>query len=247
MPTWTRHLYEHDRLAIAKGEVNGHTFQHKFGAVPAMSQNQTGTVWDVNDTNYPWSSFSFAGTLAIPAVNASDDGKSVVIIGLDSNYVEQSETVVVSSTTTSTTTKSFKRVYRAYMTNGSATNVGNINIQKGGVTVARITANKGQTLMAIYTVPAGYTGYLTHGVCSCQAGADATGDMYVRYFGNEAFRVGHSFEVSGNGGQYDYKFDVPIPLPEKTDIDVRATVRSNNARITSAFDIILMKNEYGHQ
>lgn len=247
MTTWTRHLYEHDRLAIAKGEVNGHTFQHKFGAVPAMSQNQTGTVWDVNDTKYPWSAFSTAGVLTIPAVNASDNLKSVVIIGLDANYVEQLEIVQVLSASAVTTTKTFIRVYRAYMTDGSSTNVGQINIQKGGVTVARISAAKGQTLMAIYTVPAGYTGFLTQGVCTCQAGADATGDMFVRYFGNEAFRVGHSFEVSGNGGQYNYKFDVPLPIPEKTDIDVRATVRSNNARITAAFDLILMKNEYGHQ
>jgi hypothetical protein len=32
MPTWTRHLYEHNPLAIAKGEVNGYSVVHKFGA-----------------------------------------------------------------------------------------------------------------------------------------------------------------------------------------------------------------------
>jgi len=31
-------------------------------------------------------------------------------------------------------------------------------------------------------------------------------------------------------------------MPEKTDIDVRATVRSNNARVTAAFDLILIDN-----
>lgn len=58
-----------------------------------------------------------------------------------------------------------------------------------------------------------------------------------------AFRVGHSFEVSGTGGQYNYEFAVPIQLPAKTDIDVRARVRSNNARITAAFDIILFQGK----
>ena len=223
-------------LGIAKGLYWNISHVHKFGAVPAMSQNQTGTIWDVNDTNYPWSSWSSAGTLDIPAVNASDNGLQVTIEGLDANYAVQSETVTVSSSATTTTTKSFIRVFRAY---SDATNVANINIQKSAVTVARITAGKAQTLMAIYTVPAGYTAYLLKGTASCQSGADATADMYVRYFGQSSFRVGHSFEVAGVGGQYTYDFGVPIKISEKSDIDVRATVRSNNARVTAAFDFIL--------
>jgi hypothetical protein len=35
---------------------------------------------------------------------------------------------------------------------------------------------------------------------------------------------------------------VPGKLLEKTDIDVRAAVRTNNSRVTAAFDIILIKN-----
>ena len=226
-------------LGVAKGQFDDITHVHKFGAVPAMSQNQTGTIWDVNDTSYPWSAFATAGTLSVPAVNASDDGKSVVLVGLDENYVELEETVTVSSSAATTTANSFLRIFRAYVTNGSATNVGNINIQKGGTTVARITAGKAQTLMAIYTVPAGKTGYLLKGVATCQSGADATGDMFIRYFGQDSFRVGHSFEVSGTGGEYLYDFGVPVKIPEKSDIDVRCNVRSNNARVTAAFDIIL--------
>lgn len=229
-------------LGIAKGQFQDISHIHKFGAVPAMSQNTTGTIWDVSDTIYPWSSFATAGTLSIPAVNASDDAKQVVLIGLDSDYLELTETVTVSSATATTTTNSFIRIFRAYMTNGSATNVGNINIQKGGVTVARITAGKGQTLMAVYTVPADKIGYLMKGTATIQSGADATGDMFVRLFGNDSFNVGHSFEVSGSGGEYTYDFPVPFKLPPKTDIDVRASVRSNNARFTAAFDVILDKD-----
>ena len=223
-------------LGVAKGQFADISHVHKFGAVPAMSQNQSGTVWDVNDTTYPWASFSSAGLLDIPAVNASDDGLDLTIQGLDSNYAVQSETVTVSELATVSTTKTFLRVFRAFT---DTDNAANINIQKSGVTVARITAGKAQTLMAVYTIPAGHTGYLIKGTASCQSGADATGDMYVRYFGQSSFRVGHSFEVSGAGGQYTYDFGVAIKIPEKSDIDVRATVRSNNARVTAAFDLIL--------
>ena len=243
MTTWTRQIYEHDRLAIAKGEVNGYSSEHKFGAVPAMSQNQTGTIWDVDDTAYPWSSWSTAGTVDIPAVNASDDGKKITIVGLDADYNAQSEEITVSSSGAVTSTNSYVRLFRAYVSEGIS-NVGVINVQKSSVTVLRINANKGQTLMAIYTVPSGYTAYLIQGTATCQGNADATGDMYVRYFGETAFRIGHSFEFSGAGGQYMYKFAVPRVIPEKSDIDVRASVRSNNARLTSAFDMILVQNSY---
>ena len=84
---------------------------------------------------------------------------------------------------------------------------------------------------------------LLKGTCSAQAGADATGDMFIRYYGQESFRVGHSFEVSGSGGQYLYEFGVPIPIPEKSDIDVRVATRSNNGRFTAAFDMILIEND----
>ena len=229
-------------LGVSANHYDGLSHVHKFGAVPAMSQNQTGTIWDVNDTNYPWSSLASAGTLSVPAVNASDNGKTIRIIGLNASYDEIQEDVTVSSAEATATSNSFIRVYRAFVTNGSATNVANINVQKGGTTVLRISANKGQTLMAVYTVPAGYTAYLLKGVATCQSGADATGDMFVRYFGEASFRVGHSFEVSGSGGEYMYDFGIPLRIPEKSDIDVRATVRSNNARVTAAFDMLLERD-----
>ena len=230
-------------LKVSKGKVNGHKAIHKFGAVPAMSQNQTGTIWDVSDTSYPWSALATATQLTVLAVNASDTGKTITIIGLDSNYKEQQENVVVSSSAAVTTTKSFIRVYRAYVADGT-TNVADINIQASSTTVCRITAGKGQTLMAVYTVPAGFTGYIIRGVCTVQSSADATGDMFVRYFGQSSFRVGHSFEVAGVGGMYNYEFAVPIKIPEKSDIDIKATVRSNNARLTAAFDLLLVDNLY---
>lgn len=230
-------------LQLGRGDIPGHSLQHKFGAVPAMSQNQTGSVWDVNDTLYPWSSWSAATTVTVDRASASDADKIVYIEGLDANYNIVNDTVTLTNATGNASTTEFLRIYRAYMTNGSATNVGNIDVKVSTTVVARITAGKGQTLMAVYTVPAGYTAMLTQGVSTCQAGADATVDMFIRYFGFSAFRVGHSFEVSGTGGEYHYEFTAPLKIPEKSDIDIRAKVRSNNARLTAAWDMILIKND----
>lgn len=230
-------------LNIARGLVKGTSFNHKFGAVPALSINTTGTIWDVNDTVYPWATYTAAAVVNIERNSASDEGKQVTVQGLDANYNFVEETITIAGADTLGTTQ-FIRVNRAFVVSG-ATNVGDIDIEygaAGGATIARITAGKGQTLMCVYTVPAGYTGYLTQGVCTVQSGGSATGDMMVRYFGQTAFRVGHTFEVTSNGGQYNYAFTVPIRIPEKSDIDVRAKAAGNNSRVTAAFDIILIKN-----
>jgi hypothetical protein len=231
-------------LNIARGLVKGTTFNHKFGAVPAMSTNTTGTVWDVNDTLYPWSAWATAGTITVDRANTGDANKHVTVLGLDANYEPLTETIILTNATGNASTGSFLRIFRAFIGDGE-TNAGLISIKRSTTTVAAITAGKGQTLMAVYTIPAGYTGYLVKGTCSAQAGADATGEMFIRYFGSASFRVGHSFEVSGAGGQYLYEFPIPIPIPAKSDIDVRVVTRSNNGRYTAAFDVILIKDSLG--
>lgn len=229
-------------LNVARGKTRGASQIHKFGATPSQSINTTATVWDKGDTLYPWSAFDTAGVLVVAQVGANDNGKTLRVQGLDGDFNVVSEDFTLSSSGTVTGTQTFKRVYRGFLVDG--TNDGQINVSRGGTQVLRIIAGAGQTLMAVYTVPAGYTGYLYHGNCSAQSGADATGFMYVRYNTvGTTFRVGHTFEVSGDGGPYDYKFSFPQELAEKTDIDVRLTTRSNNGRFTAAFDILLIKNE----
>ena len=236
-----RKYYNFDQM-VSAGYISETSFIHKFGAVPAMSQNTTGTVWDVNDTVYPWSAFETAGVINVDRANASDAGKIVTVVGLDSDYLPVTENITLTNASNNTGTVLWQRVFRAFVSDG-VTNVGNIDIQRDSTTVARITAGLGQTLMAVYTVPAGKTGYLYQGTCSAQAAADGTGNMYVRYFGQTSFRVGHSFEVAGVGGQYSYDFSFPIPVPEKSDIDVRITTRTNNGRYTAAFDLLLVDND----
>jgi hypothetical protein len=161
-------------LNVARGKVRGASQIHKFGATPSQSINTTASVWDKGDTLYPWSAFNTPGVLVAAQVGASDNGKVVTIQGLDENYELVSEDFTLSSTGTVTGTKTFKRVYRGFVSSGNGENVGQLNFSRGGTQVLRINELRGQTLMAIYTVPAGYTGYLYQGMCSAQSGADAT-------------------------------------------------------------------------
>jgi hypothetical protein len=234
-------------LTIAQGLVPGHTYNHKFGAVAMMSQNTTGSIWDKDDTYYPWSAYGTGAvaTILTTAANGStstlDDGESIRIEGLDENYEPASDTLTISGST-ATGTQTFLRINRAYVIGNSSTNQTQIRISVNGTEVARIQINKAQTLMAVYTIPAGKTGYMMKLTSTCQYGADATIDFFRRYYGEPAFRIQHTAETSGAGGQYIYPFTFSVALPEKTDIDMRATVRSNNARVTAAFDILLVDN-----
>ena len=232
---------EEEKIKISRGMVKDASFIHKFGAVPAMSQSANGTIWDKNDTIYPWSAWNTASNVNVDAASASDVGKSVTVVGLDANYNQMSETITLVGQNNNYSSNTFSRIFRAFVSDGEA-NAGTITIQKNSTDVAIITTTFSQTLMAIYTVPAGYTGYIYKGTSSAQAGADGTAGMFIRYFGQTSFRIGHSFEVSGAGGQYTYDFSFPIPVPEKSDIDVRITTRTNNGRYTAAFDLLLVKN-----
>ena len=241
-----RRYLDDEGINIARGLVNKTTAVHKFGSTPAMSINTEGSVWDINDSYYNWTALDTANNLSIVCSNAGDAGAghSLVIEGLDANKDLQTETVSLSAQTGISTTNTFKRVNRAYFIDGSdQTNLGKITIFNGAnAPVARINVNEGQTLMAVYSVPNGHTAYIKKGKMSIQSGGDATGRMMVRYDGQNNFRISHIFEVAGDGGAYEYEFATPFAIAANSDIDVRARVRSNNSRVTAAFDLILIDN-----
>lgn len=228
-------------LQVARGQIPGHRFLHRQGRVPTMSNNTTGTVWDVNDTIYPWSAWDTAGTITVSRADANDANKNVIITGLDANYNPVSTTITLTNPTGNTSSVVFKRLDTIQM-NGTSTNVGDITVLKGATTVGKIVAGVGQSLKGTYTVPAGFTAYLPQGVMTIQSGADATGTFLYRPLGGR-FLIGHTFEVASS--EYHYGFTCPLALPEKTDIDVRASVRTNNALVTAAYDMILIKNQGG--
>lgn len=228
-------------LNLAAGVLDGYTFEHVNGAVPAMAQNSTGTLWDVNSTIYPWAIMNLGGHLTITCTNG-EVGHAVILDGLDDNYDHQTEVVPLTALTV-TTASHWKRIHSAIYSNGITANANGITIARNGTTVAKILAGRGKSHMAITSIPRGHTGFVTKGTASCAASSDATVDMFIKYDGQTAYFSGHSFEISG-GGQYTYDFTVPMMLPEYSDVDVRATVRSNNSRITAAFDIIIVENSF---
>lgn len=224
---------------------------HKFGAVPAMSVNTEGTIWDENDTIYPWAVIDTNGVLTVTVTEPNNEaststalnGSTVEIQGLDSEYNLQVETVTISGSS-ATTVNTFKRVFRAIFAaaSGFDPNTKRILIKSGVTTVAKILEGNGQTLMAIYTVPAGKTGYLMR--LDVTAANTSTGEfkLFCREGGTGSFNLKHVAEVNGTGGAYRLDYPIPQQLPEKTDIDARIITLANNGRYTCTFDILLVDN-----
>jgi len=242
MPTWTRHLYEHDYLAIAKGESNGYSAVHKFGAnFDLDSGTVPETIW-TNGGLYPWSALDNPEIIHVKS-DDNNDTSQLEIIGLDEDWNEASEIVVMLGTTPVATTSTFRRVYRMIY-NHTGSNEGVITAHagsSGGTVVANIDEDYSQTLMCVYTVPVGYTAYLVSLGLTVQKNKDAQVRLYSREQG-ESFKIEHMAEVYES--QYSYMFSVPLKFLEKSDLDLRsADVEFNNTRVTANFDLILIKND----
>jgi hypothetical protein len=227
-------------LQVSRGLVTGHKRVFKFGYNEEI-QNVEETIWDVGGLYaYPSSAVTMTAT---SSSGATDENVQVTMQGVDASYNELSETVTLNASGTATTTGSFLRVNRAFVASGTAS-AGNITIANGGTTYAYVSALHQQTLMAIWTVPAGYTGYLFQvdtTAFTVQNNKVATIRMITREL-NGVFRTQQKFDLF----QASYHQDIvcPQPILEKTDIEFRAIADSSNAdlRVSATFDIIYIEN-----
>ena len=238
-------------IVISAGDLTGYSAINKFGRNPNIG-GAPETIW-MHGGRYVY--LTSPSTVYAHSADTNDSvsgtgARTVTIQGLDVNYASIEETVTVSSGVASTA--QFLRVFRAFVaTAGSTgTNEGDIIISTGaagtGTVLADIgrvgtgtTYGLGQTQLALYTIPAHCTGYLTSwniGVGSYNN--SATLSLLSREF-NSAFRTRDIMDVPG--GHHTRNYSVPIRLPAKTDVEIIA-IASTGTNISSSFDIILVDN-----
>lgn len=225
-------------LQVSRNQVAWHAQFFKYGYNSNII-NVNETIWDAGGIyTYPSSALTMTVT---SASGATDAGIKVTVFGLDANWVEQNEEVTLDGSGTVNTTGTYLRVFRAYVS-GSSSPTGTITISNGGTTYAQITSGENQTLMAVYTVPAGKTLYLNQGTATHgtdTSGAYMTIRFMTRYFGG-VFRTATKIDVTGS--EILFPFMYPLRLPEKTDIEVRAICNKNQVNAVSAtFEGILIQ------
>ena len=223
-------------IPIAAGEVGGYSHINKFGYSNDISS--LSTIWD-GSTLYTYS--SSAGTVTVSGTSG-DDGAVIEIQGLDTNYNIVVQDVTLDGSGDGTASTNLIRIFRARVKTpaaGETTNVGLLNINIAGAVRAKILAGKGQTLMAVYTVPAGKTAYLLNLSLSVDKNVDVIYKVMVREIDDGGFQIKGQFGTFGT--PVDHQYPVPLRFEEKTDIEIRADA-GNTCGGGAVFDLILVDN-----
>lgn len=189
--------------------------------------------------------FPSAQVVRVWSASDSDTNVSVLINGLDANYLPQTETVVLTNGTTGVlTTKEFLRINNISLTR-EPNNVGMLHAGSSDktITLAYIgTASNnsaGRSQMTVYTVPAGYTFFLTQSNWYINGNSPAAYRSWTQR-PDGLITIVLTFPILDN---YNSIKTIPRPYLEKTDIQWQASVPNNQA-IGGQIEGYLISNEY---
>ena len=241
MTTWSRHLYEHDPLAIAKGEVNNYSVLNVFGYQPAVGTSDI-CVWE-NAAPYVFPTSAVIMTVVSTSVVDDTGTAQVLITGLDGDYNLTTEIVDLSGTTPVTTVNAFLRINNVRLIAagaGQTSNVGTITVSHNGTTYAKILPSVGQTQMSQYTVPNGYSFYLTR--VNSYAQQDGGSGNFNTYSVVASNAVSYTVLQSPYFQLYEAMRVGPFKYAEKTSIQWRSRTHTNTSEVGMVIEGFLVKN-----
>jgi hypothetical protein len=245
-------------LQVARGQIAWHYPLFKFGNNTTVGDSLE-TIWAEGGLY----SYLTAATVLKVSSSSTDDtsagtgARTVQLYGLDADYNEINELVTLNGQTAVNTTQSFLRIYRMVVRSAGSggANAGVIYAGTGTVTTgvpANVYASvngitgANQSLMALWTVPAGYTAYLlqydvSNGTTS-QTPAVCKLILAIRPYG-EVFQSKDVKSLT-TGMHVEESFTLPQKITEKSDIEVRAISSSASVSfdISAAFEIVYIKN-----
>lgn len=224
-------------VAISSGKIDNLSGIHKFGYNDTIT-NSAETVWESGGVYSTYPSSGQGLEITNTVTDGTDEDVEITIEGLDYDYLPLTETVILSADGSGVTDSgAWIRVFRAYVSSDQAL-TGNIDIHTdgdSGVQWAKINAKYQQTQMAVYTVPAGKTGYLT----KLEVGFDKNNDYEVRVMVREPGKVFRCLGVlTGFGTGLDRHFEIPFLIPEKSDIRIDALCGATGG-VSAAFDLVI--------
>lgn len=229
--------YEPFDLQVARGQILEHSTVNIYGYQPAVATAFI-PVWE-NATDYTYPVVATKMHLA----GTAGDTATILIVGLDANYVQISETLALNGATPVTTVNTYLRINGMQVATGSATNPSGVVTLKDltDTTIyAQINAGVGRTQAAIYTVPAGYTFFLSR----IDVNTSLNGNNFATY---------RNKTVSPNGVvqltqqapfaiNYHTQRVMPRPFLQKTDIQLQCKVNANTGVVSISQEGYLIKN-----
>lgn len=238
-------------LAIPMGMVDGYSSVNKFGANVDITANTQEDIWDGGGT-YPFPSTAVITSISQTADQAAMRGQNIEVQGLDSNWdlVVQTATLDASNTTTVVTlTTPLIRVFRAkVMANIVSTSPVRIHNAAETVDYAIITPENNQTLMAIYTVPNGYTAYITsYNASNINTATKTAKSTEIKLWTADRdngyeFQLKHADGIPQEGAGIVKEFKPFLKVNQKNDIKITGTPIDQDGHVHAGFDLILIKN-----
>jgi hypothetical protein len=233
MTTWTRNLYEHDYLAIAKGESNDYSARNIFGYNSTVGTSYI-PLWE-NSTVYTYPTQPLTMTVTS---NVADNGVQVRIIGLDGDYNVITEVVTLAVSVA--TTQQFFRINDVVTISGNAIN--DITISNGGITYAKVRGGDGKNQASIYTVPAGHSLYLVRIDAFCATAAQNNRQIFFRNLACLPSGVKLRVAETSFLETMHIQRQVPFRYNEKTDIEFQLHGSSGEQFVSVFGEAILCKN-----
>ena len=239
-------------LQVSRGQIPNHQSVTVFGYKPDVDQVME-TVWPHGGLlAFP----SAALQLNVSSSSANDTAngtgaRTVFLSGLDADHNTISETISLTGQTAVTTVKSYLHVNQCYVATAGTSDgaEGTIYFGTGTVTAGVpatvydvIQYDYNTRITGSYTIPAGYTGYISQGLFSAgqaSGSTSVTGRLMTR--GTDDIRRTAAI-VTLNNGAADYSFEYPLAVPEKTTIEAQAFASANNNACSSMFILVLIKN-----
>ncbi len=235
---------------------------HRFGFNGTVPNGSFADVWAYGPTdatyNWPTTDETFRVAAGGNAADDSDGGagaRTIQIVYLDANGNEQQDQLTLAGASASdTTTSTGRRVIRAWVdTCGTieSNNTGEIIIENSSTNqvVAVISAGVGQTQISQYTVPLGYTAYLTRVQVNVSVGTNKDAD--VRMWQRQgAYTTSAPFGTKriirqwlAIQGDNVIKYESNPSFPALTDLWFEAQGNGATTAIDVDYDLICVKDE----
>jgi hypothetical protein len=248
-------LYEPFELQVARGQIAFHSNFCQFGINGAVGTSLE-TVW-VGGGTY---SFPASATTTTVSSSSTDDtsagtgARTVLVEGVNADYVAVSEIASLNGQTGVTLTNQYLRVNKlTVLTAGSGgTSAGSIYVGTGTVNtgvpaaiINRTGSSSNESEAGFYTVPAGYTAYITRWTMSSANATANTSTRFilrVRPYGG-VFGYKAVYNLAGNG-IYECEAAYPLPLPEKTDLEILSLTSADSAYVSTQLQMVRIANSY---
>lgn len=225
---------------IAEGNVADHTAIRIFGYNPLVA-----AVWEtVHQASTLRTYLAAAERLQVTSTDADDDGapvgngaRTLTINGLDANYDVLTETVTMNGVANVLTTASFLRVQNIVVATAGSTgyNEGAITVSNNADTIVleQMAVQGNSSLSAAYTVPNGYTAYIAQAMATEASTKGSNFGFWIRVFGGLWTQKRGVVLLDSS---IVLPMRIPMKLPQKTDIEIRANGILAAAIVTAGFE-----------